>query len=194
MSLTRQSLCEIKERFRNIFCLVAAEPVDEKWATCYSCHVAMRVISHLPISGCLDTSDSQHIPVGVCLEIDVPYNKLISIVNFERTQHIILCIKCLGDSFLAIDGTLFSRCTKCLCFFNNVESHLDGMYWENFQDTEYDKHVAGCKISRKEKNIHPTQHNHQNPSHNISHNIFTRFLPKKRKEIKPFLIRKDQIK
>ena len=190
MRLTKKSLLEIKEKFYNIFCLISAEPVSEKWATCYNCHVALRVISHLPMSGFLNKSVSQPVtPLGVCLEISIPIHKLISIIDFERPKHVILCLKCLGDSFLAIDGSLFTRCMKCLSFFNNVEPEFDGMYWEAFQGTEYDMHVAYCKTSRK-GNIFPIDRNLG--SHLPT--LWERFSPKKLTKIKPFLLRKDQIK
>lgn len=178
----------IEEKFNDIFCLIAAKPVNEKWATCYNCHLALQVISHFSISGFLNKSISRYIPVGVCLKPDIPTNKLISIINFDLSQHIILCLTCLGDSFLATDGSLFTRCQKCLYFFENVEPDLDGMYWERFQGTDYDLHVASCKKQGKTKQI---SSHFTNPA---ASSLFARLSPKKSIKIKPFLLRKDQIK
>lgn len=190
MRLTKKSLQELKEKFHGIFCLVAAKPISEKWATCYNCNVALRVISHLSISGFLNKTVSEHTPIGVCLEINFPTNKLISIIDFKLSQHVILCITCLGDSFLATDGSLFTRCLKCLSFFLDVEPGFDGMYWEGFQGTDYDMHVASCKKQEKAKHVPSNCHNHRSPTQSL----FDRFSSRKRTKIKPFLLRKDQIK
>lgn len=170
----------LEETLSKLFCIVSTKPIDEKWATCYNCDKAIRITSHVPIGeNFLNTLGSLN-ALGVCVQPQHPTNKVVAIISFKRREHIVLCLKCLGDSFLAIDGDLYTRCSHCLKFFSNEEPNLNCcMGWDGYLGSDYDLHITSCKLRTK-------KYESKSKTNSI--------LPFKYRNIKPFLLRKDQIK
>ncbi len=164
------------------FCIVPAEPIDEKWAICYSCMKALRIVSHIPINGLTDTHNPRQDTLGVCVKPDL-HHQLVSLIDFDQQKHIVLCTQCLGNTFLSTRGnSLWRRCEKCLVFFNDTDPDYDISYFnQGYVGTEFDVHYSNCRsfVGKTRSSFFKKCTSERSNGHAT---------------IKPFLLRKDQIK